>query len=99
MITCFVKKMINTYASTSTEKYSAIILHKTPMADILSQVPSSIAYSESSTQAPITSPHINQTAVTTGAKDTNVHSSLLSTLKITESPTRKQRTEKSEKED
>ena len=69
------------------------------MAEILSQVSSTIAWSESSTEAAITTPQTNETPLATAPKDTNVHSSLLSTLKITESPTKKQRTKESEKEE
>nr|XP_027108928.1 replication protein A 70 kDa DNA-binding subunit B-like [Coffea arabica] len=97
IITCFVKKMANTHASGSTEKYSAIILHKSLLAEIISQIPSTTGYSEPNPELPSTS--IDENVVSTAPKDTNVTSSCLSTLKISESPTKKQRSDKYQKQD
>ena len=97
IITCFVKKMPNTHASGSTEKYSAIILHKSLLAEIISQIPSTTGYSEPNPELPSTS--IDENVVSTAPKDTNVTSSCLSTLKISESPTKKQRSDKYQKQD
>lgn len=99
VITCFVKKIFYTYASTSTEIDSVIILHKTPLAEIVLETLSTITTSQSNTQLPTTDVETNEIALTIGAKATNVDSSLFSRPKITNIPTKKQRIEKSEKED
>nr|XP_027086582.1 uncharacterized protein LOC113708318 [Coffea arabica] len=91
ILTCFVKKMMGNRGSGDTEKYTAIIVHKANAPEIISKIPTtpaSIATSStcaSSTPGPSTAEAV--------PKHSTFDSELFTALKITESPTKRQRTD------
>nr|XP_027099825.1 uncharacterized protein LOC113719035 isoform X1 [Coffea arabica] len=100
MIVCFVKKTEKSFASSSTEKYTAIIAHKLNLGEIEARgLPPIYTDAESSTAAETAAMHAKSTTAPTenttnssGDHDNKLEAERLATLKITESPTKKQKT-------
>nr|XP_027064184.1 replication protein A 70 kDa DNA-binding subunit B-like isoform X2 [Coffea arabica] len=107
ILTCFVKKMTGNRGPADTEKYAAIIVHKANAAELISSTSRNSASTSTPSTNPLTAPEssnlttsstiLNATAQSyRGA--TNLDSNLFTTLKITETPTKKQRTDPTDME-
>lgn len=93
MIVCFVKKTEKSFASSSTVKYTAIIAHKLKLGEFEARgLPPIYTDAESSTAAETAAMHAKSTTAPSGDDDNKLEAERLATLKITESPTKKQKT-------